>query len=130
MYHRLAYIALPACAALACCRTVTKLHTDGALTEHSIVVISPDTTRLKGKAHRPAPMHMYQGRKGYTGSVNFTVRRAQADDVYIAILQPDARLGEGEMRREFTPSQTRSLTFSPMGISTKPRSKWLKWWPF
>lgn len=121
--NKLTLIALAACAALSSCRSVVSLSSDGSLTENSLILISPDYDGMAGKPHTPAPPCAFHARTGYSGSVDFTVRRTQAHDTFRITLVPDQRSGGKEFAEKFIPARTKAIVFSQEGIRLTPRRK-------
>lgn len=109
------------CAALSSCRTTVRMVTDGTLTEKSIIVISPDTTQMAGKAHAPAATQAFRGHVGGVKNAEFTVKRSQANDVYIATLVPDYEVVDNEIQHRFVPAKTQQLLFTRDGVEATPR---------
>lgn len=111
--------ALFVCALLPCCHTSVSLSTDGALTEHAVIIIAPSGNQAEGAA----PAQAYYAREGSKGSLSFNVPASLAQSTFAATLVPDYRQTGNEIRRTFVPAQTSSLLFTPAGITAQPRKR-------
>ena len=104
------------CAILSSCRTVVKFSTDGSLTEHAVIVITP-----KDPAPGEDTRQAFAARQACKGAVNFTVPRSRARSTFVASLVPDYRQEGNDIRRFFVPAETKALIFSQEGITARPR---------
>lgn len=97
------------------CRSVVTLSSDGSLTERAVITIAPES--------QPTGSQAFAAQEGQKGAVRFSVPRSMARQPYTATLVPDYTRTGNEITRRFVPGETKSLLFTPEGITITPRRR-------